>query len=141
MKKLLILGAGTAGTMVANRLNRLLNMDEWQIILVDQDPVHYYQPGYRFLPFGIYTKKDVIKPKSYFISPQIKLIQSTIEIIEPDANQVRLSNGTVLGYDFLVIATGADIHPEETPGWQNQNGANPFTLSIPFREPWPWPRS
>ena len=121
MKKLLILGAGTAGTMVANRLNRLLNMDEWQIILVDQDPVHYYQPGYRFLPFGIYTKKDVIKPKSYFISPQIKLIQSTIEIIEPDANQVRLSNGTVLGYDFLVIATGADIHPEETGFHERQS--------------------
>jgi sulfide:quinone oxidoreductase len=116
MKKLVILGAGTAGTMVANRLNRQLDMDQWQITLVDQDPVHYYQPGYLFIPFGVYSKKDVVKPKSNFIPQQVKLIQSTIEIIEPDANRVRLGNGVTLSYDFLVIATGADIHPEETPG-------------------------
>jgi sulfide:quinone oxidoreductase len=116
MKKLVILGAGTAGTMVANRLNRQLDMDQWQITLVDQDPVHYYQPGYLFIPFGVYSKKDVVKPKSTFIPQQVKLIQSTIEIIEPDANRVRLGNGVTLSYDFLVIATGADIHPEETPG-------------------------
>ena len=76
MKSLVILGAGTAGTMVANRLNKLLNMDDWQITLVDQDPVHYYQPGYLLIPFGVYSKKDVVKPKSIFIPPQIKLIQS-----------------------------------------------------------------
>ena len=116
MKKLLILGAGTAGTMVANRLNRMLDMDEWQITLVDQDPVHYYQPGYLFIPFGVYSKKDVIKPKRNFIPPQIKLIQSAIEIIEPDHNRVRLAGGLYLDYDYLIIATGADIHPEETPG-------------------------
>ncbi len=116
MKSLVILGAGTAGTMVANRLNKMLDMDNWQITLVDQDPVHYYQPGYLLIPFGVYSKKDVVKPKSNFIPPQIKLIQSAIEIIEPDANRVRLTNGTVLSYDFLIVATGADIHPEETPG-------------------------
>ena len=116
MKNLVILGAGTAGTMVANRLNRLLDLDQWQITLVDQDPVHYYQPGYLFIPFGLYSTKDVVKPKSNFIPPQVKLIQATIESIEPEANRVRLSNGDALRYDFLVIATGADIHPEETPG-------------------------
>ncbi len=116
MKKLVILGAGTAGTMSANRLAKMLNMDEWQITLVDQDPVHYYQPGYLFIPFGVYTSKEVVKPKSNFIPRGTKYIQSTIEIIEPDHNKVRLGNGTVLEYDFLIIATGADIHPEETPG-------------------------
>jgi sulfide:quinone oxidoreductase len=67
MKKLLILGAGTAGTMVASRLHRLLDRNQWQVTLVDPDPVHYYQPGYLFIPFGTYQKKDVIKPKSSFI--------------------------------------------------------------------------
>ena len=116
MKKLVVLGAGTAGTMVANRLVRMLEMDEWQIILVDQDPVHYYQPGYLLIPFGVYSKKDVVKSKQQFIPPHVKLIQSTIEMIEPDHNQVRLGNGDVLDYDYLIVATGADIHPEETPG-------------------------
>ncbi len=40
MKKLLILGAGTAGTMVANRLRRLLDRDDWQITIVDQNETH-----------------------------------------------------------------------------------------------------
>ena len=116
MKKLLILGAGTAGTMVASRMHRLLDMTEWQITLVDQDPVHYYQPGYLFMPFGIYEKKDVFKAKRDFIPSHTKLVMSSIDLIEPEHNQVRLGDGSVLPYDFLVIATGADIHPEETPG-------------------------
>jgi sulfide:quinone oxidoreductase len=116
MKKLVVLGAGTAGTMVANRLVHTLEMDEWQITLVDQDPVHYYQPGFLLIPFGAYSKKDVVKSKQQFIPSHVKLIQSTIEMIEPDHNKVSLGNGTVLDYDYLIIATGADIHPEETPG-------------------------
>ena len=84
--------------------------------IVDQDPVHYYQPGYLFLPFGVYSKKDIVKPKRDFIPSIVKYIQSKIEIIEPDHNRVRLRNAAVLDYDYLVIATGADIHPEETPG-------------------------
>lgn len=116
MKKLVILGAGTAGTMVVNRLSKLLNLDEWKITLVDQDPVHYYQAGYIFIPFGINSKKDVIKPKRNFIPPQAQLIQSTIEVVDPKTNRVRLGNGMTLEYDYLIIATGTDIHPEETPG-------------------------
>jgi sulfide:quinone oxidoreductase len=116
MKKLLILGAGTAGTMAANRLNRMLNMDEWQITLVDPDPVHYYQPDYIFIPFGVVTPKSATKIKRDYLPHTIKLIQATVEMIEPDHNQVRLNNGTALTYDFLIIATGTDIHPEETPG-------------------------
>jgi sulfide:quinone oxidoreductase len=67
MKKLLILGAGTAGTMVANRLSKLLDLDEWQVTMVDNNPIHYYQPGYLFLPFGVYTRKDVVKPKRDYV--------------------------------------------------------------------------
>ncbi len=116
MKKLLILGAGSAGTMVANRMNRMLSLDEWEITIVDPDAVHYYQPGYLFMPFGVYTKKDVVKARRDFLPHTVKYIQEKVEIIETSNNQVRLSSGTVLAYDFLVIATGADIHPEETPG-------------------------
>ena len=54
MKKLLILGAGTAGTIVANKLSHVLSRDEWNITIVDQNETHYYQPGFLFIPFGIY---------------------------------------------------------------------------------------
>jgi sulfide:quinone oxidoreductase len=117
MKKLLILGAGTAGTMVANRLNRMLDRDAWTITIVDQHETHYYQPGFLFIPFGIYSKNDVIKAKRDFIPANVEMIMSPVEIIEPEHNRVKLAKGgRYVNYDFLVIATGAQTYPEQTTG-------------------------
>jgi sulfide:quinone oxidoreductase len=117
MKKLLILGAGTAGTMVANRMRRLLDADEWAITIVDQHATHYYQPGFLFIPFGMYSKNDVIKPKRDFIPAGVELIMSPVEAIEPEHNRVKLvKDSRILNYDFLVIATGTQTHPDQTPG-------------------------
>lgn len=117
MKKLLVLGAGTAGTMVVNRLNRLLDQDEWKITIVDQHETHYYQPGFLFIPFGMYSKNDVIKPKRDFIPPNVEMIVSEIAVIEPEHNRVKIAkDGRYLNYDFLVIATGAHTRPDQTPG-------------------------
>lgn len=118
MKKLIILGAGTAGTIVANKLSRMLSPDEWKITLVDQDKTHYYQPGFLFIPFGIYQEKDVIKPKREFIPPGVELIFSEIELVEPEQKRIYLKDKLVLAYDFLIIATGTHPRPEETPGLQ-----------------------
>jgi sulfide:quinone oxidoreductase len=120
LKTLLILGAGAGGTMVANKMAHLLDPDEWRILIVDRDETHYYQPGFLFIPFGIYTPMDVVKPKRDFIPGNVKLIHSDIELIEPDANRVRLSkDNQVINYDYLVIATGSHLHPEETEGLQD----------------------
>lgn len=117
MKTFLILGAGTAGTMVANKMVENLDPTEWEIVIVDRDENHYYQPGFLFIPFGIYNQLDVVKPKRNFIPPQVKMIHSDIEVIEPDANQVKLApSGEPIRYDYLVVATGSQIHPEETEG-------------------------
>ena len=79
MKKIVILGAGTAGTMMANKLRKVLDKDEWGISIVDQFKTHYYQPGFLFIPFGIYNKEDVIKPKSDFIPSGVEMIYSKID--------------------------------------------------------------
>ena len=117
MKTLLILGAGTGGTMVANKMAHHLDPQAWKVILVDKDEQHYYQPGFLFIPFGIYSSADVVKPKRDFFPPNIEFILSDIEVIEPEANQVRLvKDKKVIKYDHLVIATGSHIHPEEISG-------------------------
>jgi sulfide:quinone oxidoreductase len=116
MKKLVILGAGTAGTMMLNKLSNVLNLNEWQITIVDQFETHYYQPGFLFIPFGVYTRKDVVKPKRDFFPSGSNVIMSEIEIIEPANNRVVLKNNVVLTYDYLIIATGSKIKPEETEG-------------------------
>jgi sulfide:quinone oxidoreductase len=116
MKKLLVLGAGSAGTMIANRMTRMLDRDQWQITIVDPDSLHYYQPAFLFMPFGMAKKEDAYKPRRDFLPKSVNYIQEKVELIVPEHNQVRLASGTVLEYDYLVIATGADIHPEDTPG-------------------------
>ena len=63
MKNLLILGAGTAGTMMANKMARALDRREWRITVVDRDGAHHYQPGYLFIPFGVYSPRDVVRPR------------------------------------------------------------------------------
>lgn len=116
MKRLLILGAGTAGTMMANHLRSRLHTDEWNITLVDQEKIHYYQPGFIFLPFDIYTPEMVQKPIEKPLPGHVSLIQEKIEKIVPENNQVALANGSLLDYDILIIATGTKITPSETEG-------------------------
>ena len=116
MKKLLILGAGTAGTMMANHLNKKVNKQEWSITIVDQDEKHYYQPGFLFIPFDMYSEKDVIKQKKSFLPKGIEYIQSPIDRIEAEKNLVQLANGVTIIYDILIIATGCRIVPAEIEG-------------------------
>ncbi|RMG68106.1 MAG: NAD(P)/FAD-dependent oxidoreductase, partial [Calditrichaeota bacterium] len=116
MKRLVILGGGTAGTIMANKLRPRLDEDEWQMTLVDENSIHYYQPGFLFIPFGIYTKREVVKPRRRFIPRGVQFILSPVEEIKAQENKVVLGSGEVLPYDVLIIATGSQIHPEETEG-------------------------
>ncbi len=116
MKQIVILGAGTAGTIVANKLAESLDLGEWKITAVDQSELHYYQPGFLFIPFGVYQKEDVVRPRRDYLPRSIETIIAEIDVIEPAGNQVRLKTGRVLKYDYLIIATGTRIVPGETPG-------------------------
>lgn len=115
MKNLIILGAGTAGTMMANHLVSKLSDKEWKIHIVDQYKTHYYQPGFLFLPFDIYTEAQVKKVGKKFIPKKVNYIQKKIEKIDANNNLVALENET-LPYDLLIIATGSKIAPEEVDG-------------------------
>jgi len=120
MKKLLILGAGTSGTMMANHLVKKLPKTAWEITIIDQYKTHYYQPGFLFLPFDIYTEDQVKKVGKKFIPKGVNYIQKKIEQIFPEENKVQLENET-LNYDILIIATGCKIAPQETEGMKGKN--------------------
>ncbi len=120
MRKLVILGAGTAGTMMLNKLYNALDLSEWHITIVDKEETHYYQPGFLFIPFEIYNRRDVIKPKRDFFPPGVDVIMSEIDRIEPDKNRVILSNNRILPYDYLIIATGSRVDPSEVEGMKDK---------------------
>jgi sulfide:quinone oxidoreductase len=123
MKNIVILGAGTAGTMMANKLSRSLDQKEWRIRVVDRDNVHVYQPGLLFLPFGSYREQEILRAREGLLPSEVELILGTIDRVAPDEQRVVLEGGQSLPYDILIVSTGTRIVPEETegmigPGWQ-----------------------
>ena len=116
MKKLLVLGAGTAGTMIVNKLRPRLDPDEWDVTIVDSSPEHHYQPGYLFIPFGTYQPDEVVKPKSRFIPDGVDLVMAEVDLVDHENDRVVLTNGTELPYDQLIIATGTQPRRDQTEG-------------------------
>lgn len=116
MRRLVVLGAGTAGTMVVNRLRPRLPQHEWHISVVEQSDTHHYQPGYLFLPFGSMRPKDVSRPVRATLRKDVDLVRGTIDRVDRQARAVLLEDGRELPYDYLVIATGTSPRPAETPG-------------------------
>src|SRR5512138_3540509 len=116
MRRLVILGGGTAGTMVANTLRRRLGRDQWQVTVVDQSDEHVYQPGLLFIPFGTYRPEQVVKSRRKFLAHGVDLVLGVVGRVDPEANTVTLTDGRSLAYDYLVIATGTSPRPDQTPG-------------------------
>lgn len=115
-KSLVVLGAGTAGTMVVNILRRRLPVDEWRITVVDRDDTHEYQPGFLFVPFGLLSPDRVRRSRHALIRDGVELVLAEIDRIDPVGRRVTLSDGRSLAYDFLVIASGTTPRPDQTPG-------------------------
>jgi sulfide:quinone oxidoreductase len=120
-KRIVILGGGTGGTLTANRLHRHFkhhrsDYQQVDIVVVDQDDHHLYQPGLLFVPFGLSHHEDIVKPRHRQLHKDIEFEQSAVDRVDVHSDTVFLANGRELPYDVLVIATGAKLAFEETPG-------------------------
>jgi sulfide:quinone oxidoreductase len=123
-ERVVVLGGGTGGTLVANRLRRAAGA-RLDITVVDQDDDHVYQPGLLFVPFGLAEPSELVRSRPHQLRAGITYRRGTVDHVDVDGDQVHLADGTVQPYDVLVIATGATVVPEETegltgPGWQER---------------------
>ena len=125
-KKIVVLGAGTAGTIVSNNLRRHLPAD-WDITVIDRDDDHIYQPGLLFVPFGIQKSSSLVKSRKKYITPGINFVLDEITRIEPDKKEVKTKNHS-FSYDFLVICTGCRVAPDENDGLMDAWGKNAFSF-------------
>jgi sulfide:quinone oxidoreductase len=116
VKRIVILGAGTGGTMMANRLVRALPQDGWRVTVVDRDDLHVYQPGLLFLPFDQYRADEIVRRRTNLLDPRVELLLGEIDRVDPVTCKVAMQGGDVLAYDVLVVATGSRILPEQTEG-------------------------
>ena len=127
MKHLVILGHGTGGTIIAAKMRQKLAEKDWRITVIDRDWQHHYQPGWLFIPFGIYTAADCVKPKSKYVPPGVTFVLDEISEIDPVKKQVKTRRDTY-AYDWLVVATGARIMPDEVEGMAEGMGRDVHTF-------------
>ena len=113
--RIVVLGGGVGGTLVANLLDKELGRDA-QVTVVDPTGMHDYQPGYLYVALG--------EAKGHWLSREERtLLRSGVDLaieeavrIHPDAGTVQFAGGGSLEWDYLVIATGARLVPEQIPG-------------------------
>jgi len=114
--RIVILGGGTGGTLTANRLRRSYAEREATITVVDLDNRHVYQPGLLFVPFGLSHPEDIVRSRERQLHKGVDFVEFGVDHVDVEAAEVHLGNGATLGYDVLVVATGARLIPEETEG-------------------------
>ncbi|MFZ0170610.1 MAG: FAD/NAD(P)-binding oxidoreductase [Acidimicrobiales bacterium] len=124
-KRVVILGGGTGGTLVANRLRRSHDEQDLEIVVVDLDDRHIYQPGLLFVPFGLSSIEEISRPRHRQLRAGVEFRQVAVDHVDVGTNRVHLEGGEELGYDALVVATGSVLLPEETeglsgPGWMEK---------------------
>lgn len=119
MKNIIVLGAGTAGTMAANFLVKEKAFKDWRITVIDKNDDHDYQPGYLFVPFGMIPAKRVTKSRVKFLPKGINYVQADVTEIDRTNQQVILESGEALPYDQLLIATGTVPRPDLVPGMKD----------------------
>ena len=116
MKRILILGGGTGGTLAANLLARKLKSSEAQIAVVSASRRHMYQPGWLYVPFGRQDPRKLSRPERKLLSKRVNLIHGDISGLDTNERAVTLDDGRKLAYDYLIIATGSHPTPSDVPG-------------------------
>ena len=132
MKKVLILGGGAGGVVVASRLAKRLR-DSVEITLVDKNPYHEFRPSYLWVTMGIREPDDVRRPLSLLGERGIKILNEEVRDINPAERKVKTDKRT-LDYDYLVVALGAELRPDLLPGAEKTHHAWELDDALRLRE-------
>jgi len=118
--KILIVGGGTGGTILANNLARRLARDirnrKVQITMLSASDQHMYQPGLLYVAFGQMTPDELYRDQASLLESTVDFHVDPVREFDFDHNRVITESGQTYEYDILTIATGARVVPEEVPG-------------------------
>ena len=118
--KIVIIGGGMGGTILANNLARRLPAElrsgKAKITMVTASDQHMYQPGLLYLAFGRMTPGELYRDQASLLEPGIQLVVDPVEQFLLDQNQVKTKSGKTIDYDVLAVATGSRMVPETIPG-------------------------
>ena len=109
--KIVIVGGGSGALMVLARLRRALSKPDITIIAPNEK--HVYQPGQIFVAAGEYEPEDIIFDNTGYIGDDVTWIKDEVATFDPDSNKLTTKKGTIVDYDYLVVATGVQYHYEQ----------------------------
>lgn len=118
--RILIIGAGMGGTIVANglarRLSNELRTGDVNVTILGTTPNHLYQPGLLYIPFGRAREQELCRKERMILDRRVNFVLDPAKLIDIDHNCVEADSGKIYRYDYLVIATGSRLVPESVPG-------------------------
>lgn len=126
-ERIVIVGGGVGGTLLANVVGKELSADQAQITVIDEFGQHLYQPGWLYVPFGEETPGKLRKRERSLLRKNVELVVERVVGIDPVKKSIQLAGKTDIPYDILVLATGSRVAPEEVPGFAE--GAHHFYTS------------
>ncbi len=110
-----VLGGGVGGTLAANLVSKELG-DAARVTVVDPTGMHVYQPGFLYLALGQANGQWLARDERTLLRKRVDLAIETATKIDPGRSVVETARGTTIPYDYLVVATGARLVPEQIPG-------------------------
>lgn len=118
--KILIVGGGMGGTILANNLARRLQGEiksgKARITMLSASERHMYQPGLLYVAVGTMAPDELYRDQRSLLEPCIDFHVDPVTEFKLDGNQVKTQSGRTFDYDMLVIATGSRMAPETIPG-------------------------
>lgn len=120
MKKLLVIGGGTAGITAASQLLR--KTSEFEVTIIEPSDKHYYQPIWTLVGAGEFNLKDSVKLMADVIPSKAKWVKDFVTEIKPDTNSVVLKSGDTLTYDYLFVCPGIQINWNKIKGLEEAIG-------------------
>ncbi len=113
--RIIIIGAGAAGTALANRLLRRL--EGAQITLIDPRHNHLYQPGLTLVATGLKSPDYVISATADWLPNGVTWLPERVAAVDGEAKTVSTESGETLGYDWLVVAPGLVLDHDAIDGF------------------------
>ncbi|MEE9279699.1 MAG: FAD/NAD(P)-binding oxidoreductase [Myxococcota bacterium] len=127
--RILIIGGGSAGIMVAARLRRAGQTD---IALIEPSDKHYYQPLWTLVGGGCAPAAETERTEASVIPRDVRWIRDGACEIDPDSRTVATRGGETIGYDFLVVAPGIQLDWDKIPGLNETLGQNGVSSNYRF---------